>query len=435
MYQNNFFQGRNSAPRQRSFSRSPGRSSGGNSSYGSRPPTSRFGSRPTNRYGSSSTSNRPRRNMRAVSTIPVNKYIKKALEQVVIATEPVVLTKFQDMNIHKDLKANIIRRGFESPTKIQEQTIPHILEGKDVVGIANTGTGKTGAFVIPLLDRIVNEKTRRVIIIVPTRELAQQIQQEIHDFAQSSLYVRTAVTIGGGSMQYQMRQLQRNPQFVIGTPGRLKDFVERKVLDLSRFDTVVLDEVDRMVDMGFIHDITHLLSLLPFSRQSLFFSATVAAEVGRTIQQFSKEPVTISVSTQQTSDMVEQDIVKIPSGSSKLAVLESLLVQEEMQKVLVFARTKRGAEHLSDTLYDKNFRVSCIHGDKPQRKREQAIRLFQENQIDILIATDVAARGLDIDDITHVINFDEPATYDDYVHRIGRTGRANKKGFALTFVQ
>jgi len=373
--------------------------------------------------------------MRAVSTIPVNKYIKKALEQVVIATEPVVLTKFQDMNIHKDLKANIIRRGFESPTKIQEQTIPHILEGKDVVGIANTGTGKTGAFVIPLLDRIVNEKTRRVIIIVPTRELAQQIQQEIHDFAQSSLYVRTAVTIGGGSMQYQMRQLQRNPQFVIGTPGRLKDFVERKVLDLSRFDTVVLDEVDRMVDMGFIHDITHLLSLLPFSRQSLFFSATVAAEVGRTIQQFSKEPVTISVSTQQTSDMVEQDIVKIPSGSSKLAVLESLLVQEEMQKVLVFARTKRGAEHLSDTLYDKNFRVSCIHGDKPQRKREQAIRLFQENQIDILIATDVAARGLDIDDITHVINFDEPATYDDYVHRIGRTGRANKKGFALTFVQ
>ncbi|MBP6994359.1 DEAD/DEAH box helicase [Candidatus Woesebacteria bacterium] len=378
---------------------------------------------------------RPRRNMRGASTIPQYKYVKKALEQISTVHDPVVLTKIQDMNLHADLKANIIRRGFITPTMIQEQTIPHILEGKDVVGIANTGTGKTGAFVIPLLDRIVNKLTSKVLIIVPTRELAQQIQREIHDFAQSAIFVKTAVSIGGGSMQYQMRQLQRDPQFVIGTPGRLKDFVERRVINMKNFDTVVLDEVDRMVDMGFIQDITHLLSLMPEKRHSLFFSATIAPAVGKTIERFATEPVTVSVSTHQTSDMVEQDIVKIPSGSTKLAVLESLLVKEEMAKVLVFARTKRGAEHLSNTLYDKNFKVSCIHGDKPQRKREQAIRLFQENHIDVLIATDVAARGLDIDDITHVINFDEPATYDDYVHRIGRTGRANKKGYALTFVQ
>ncbi len=373
--------------------------------------------------------------MRAVSTIPVSKYIKKAVEQLPAKVDAIALTRFQDMALHTDLKSNIVRRGYQASTKIQEQTIPHILAGKDVVGIANTGTGKTGAFVIPLIDRIVSKATNKVLIIVPTRELAQQIQQEVHDFAQSSMYMRTAVTIGGGSMQYQMRQLQRDPQFVIGTPGRLKDFVERRVLNMSKFDAVVLDEVDRMVDMGFIHDITHLLSLLPAKRQSLFFSATVTPEVGRTIERFAQDPITISVSTQATSDMVEQDIVKIPAGSTKMAMLETLLAKEELQKVLVFARTKHGVERMTESLYNKNFRVSCIHGDKPQRKREQAIRLFQDNQIDILIATDVAARGLDIDDITHVINFDEPATYDDYIHRIGRTGRANKKGYALTFVQ
>jgi superfamily II DNA/RNA helicase len=380
-------------------------------------------------------SSRPRRNMRGVSTIPVHKYIKKAVEQAPVVENPIVLTQFQDMPLRQDLKTNIIRRGFMTPTAIQEKTIPHILAGKDVVGIANTGTGKTGAFVIPLLERMFSQTNIRVLIVLPTRELAQQIQQEIHDFAQSSIFVRTAICIGGGSMQYQMRQLQRDPQFVIGTPGRLKDFVERRVLNLSRFDTVVLDEVDRMVDMGFIHDITHLLSLLPERRQSLFFSATISAEVGRTITRFSKDPITVSVSTQQTSDRVEQDVVRIPSGSTKMAVLETLLAKAELQKVLVFARTKHGVERMTETLYGKNFRVSCIHGDKPQRKREQAIRLFQDNQIDILIATDVAARGLDIDDITHVINFDEPASYEDYIHRIGRTGRANKKGFALTFVQ
>lgn len=429
MYQNNFFQGRNSAPKSRSFqgSRSRGAGYGSSSSYGSRPQTSR--------HGSSSMSSRPRRNMRGVSTIPVHKYIKKAVEQAPVVENPIVLTQFQDMPLRQDLKTNIIRRGFMTPTAIQEKTIPHILAGKDVVGIANTGTGKTGAFVIPLLERMFTQTNTRVLIVLPTRELAQQIQQEIHDFAQSSIFVRTAICIGGGSMQYQMRQLQRDPQFVIGTPGRLKDFVERRVLNLSRFDTVVLDEVDRMVDMGFIHDITHLLSLLPEKRQSLFFSATISAEVGRTITRFSKDPITVSVSTQQTSDRVEQDVVRIPSGSTKMAVLETLLAKAELQKVLIFARTKHGVERMTETLYGKNFRVSCIHGDKPQRKREQAIRLFQDNQIDILIATDVAARGLDIDDITHVINFDEPASYEDYIHRIGRTGRANKKGFALTFVQ
>lgn len=380
-------------------------------------------------------SNRPRRSMRPASTIPVNRYIKKAVEHIVSATDPVSLMQFQDMPIHKDLKANIVRRGFTAPTKIQEQTIPHILEGKDVVGIANTGTGKTGAFVIPLIDRIVNAKTKKVLIIVPTRELAQQIQGEIHDFARASIYIRTAIAIGGGSMQYQRRQLHNNPQFVIGTPGRIKDFVERGDIRMNLFDTVVLDEVDRMVDMGFIKDITQLLSQLPEKRHSLFFSATIASGVGQTIQKFAHDPITISVSTHQTSDMVEQDIVKVPPGSTKLTILEALLAKQEMQKVLIFARTKRGTEQLSKTLSAKDFRASCIHGDKPQRKREQAIRLFQENHVNILIATDVAARGLDIDDITHVINYDEPATYDDYVHRIGRTGRANKKGYALTFVQ
>lgn len=434
MYQTSRFQHRD--PRRQSygegssFDRRP--SSGprsGSRSFGSRPMGSRF-SRPGAPSGRFSS----RRPNRFASHIPPSKYIKKAVEEVVPEGIEVVLTQFQDMPLHEGIKQNIIARKFTSPTKIQELTIPHILERKDVVGIANTGTGKTGAFVIPLLQRIYRNETRKVLIIVPTRELAQQIQGEIRDFS-FGLRIFSAVCIGGGAMYYQKRQLQRNPHFVVGTPGRLKDFVEQRVLCLSDFDTVVLDEVDRMVDMGFIQDITHLLSLLPHNRQSLFFSATVPPEVEKTILKFSKEPITISVSTQKSSDNVDQDIIKVPYGTNKFDILHDLLLKDELKKVLIFSRTKHGAEKLADMLYDKDFKVSCIHGDKPQRKREEAIRLFQDNVATIMIATDVAARGLDIDDITHVINYDEPATYEDYIHRIGRTGRANKKGVALTFVQ
>lgn len=423
------------SPRRPSFrpNGSRGAFAGRSPSFGSRGPSTygaprRFGSsRPNSGRGQS-------RRGRMGTYIPPEKYIKKAVLEVAPTLDnTVVVSPFSALNLSAKLKQNITEHGYENPMPIQNGAIPHILEGKDVVGIANTGTGKTGAFLIPLLERMTKREVRKTLIIVPTRELATQIFEELK-FMAFGLHIFGAVCIGGGSMQYQIRNLRRNPQFVIGTPGRLKDFVAQGILKLGEFDSVVLDEVDRMVDMGFIQDITHLLSLLPAKRQSLFFSATVTPDVSRTIQRFAINPITVSVKTHETSDMVEQDIVTVRAGENKIQKLIELLSKEELEKVLIFGRTKRGVEKLANDLYDREFKAVSIHGDKPQRKREQAIRLFKDGVVDILVATDVAARGIDIDGITHVINFDEPATYEDYTHRIGRTGRANKKGFAYTFV-
>lgn len=423
-------------PAFRSFGSRP---SGSNSSF-DRP---RFGtSRPPQRGGAprrfgSSRPNSGRsqsRRGRVGTYIPPEKYVRKAtLEVAPILEHKVPVTPFAEMNLSPKMKQNIAEHGYANPMPIQNGTIPHILDGKDVVGIANTGTGKTGAFLIPLLEKISKREIRRTIIIVPTRELAQQIFDEFK-FLAHGLNVFATVCIGGASMHFQMRNLRRNPQVVIGTPGRLKDFVNQNVLNLSGFDSVVLDEVDRMMDMGFIHDITFLLSKLQEKRQSLFFSATITKEVEQTIRRFSKDPTTVSVKTHETSDFVEQDILVVKPGENKIQKLVELLEKEELEKVLIFGRTKRGVEKLTKELYHKEFKAESIHGDKPQRKREQAIRLFKDGVVDILVATDVAARGIDIEGITHVINFDEPATYEDYTHRIGRTGRAHKKGYAYTFV-
>lgn len=340
---------------------------------------------------------------------------------------------FSYFGLHSAIEHNIAKRGFERPTEIQEVAIPHIMQGKDLIGIANTGTGKTGAFLLPLIHSFYNSRRGRALIIVPTRELAEQIRGELQHFARD-LGLYSALCIGGTSLYRQIGDLRRNPHFVIGTPGRLKDLIERNVLNMSLFTHFVLDEVDRMVDMGFIRDIEYLISLLPEKRQSLFFSATIPPQINSILQKFLKDPVTVSVSTATTSENVDQDIVKIPVGTSKLSVLAALLAKEEYRKVLVFTRTKRGAEGLSNSLYKQGFKTVSIHGDKPQAKRQQAIRLFKDGVAEILVATDVAARGIDIPDITHVINYDEPATFDDYIHRIGRTGRGNQKGIALTFV-
>jgi len=342
-------------------------------------------------------------------------------------------TNFNDLAIDSLLKNNILRHGFKNLTLIQDQTIAHILKNKDVIGIANTGTGKTGAFLIPLLNKIVKDRNNRVLIIVPTRELAQQIRDEIRIFSQS-MGIYTTLCIGGSYIRNQIYELRRNPHFVIGTPGRLKDLIERKNLRLEKFNHVVLDEVDRMLDMGFIQDIKLLISLLPKQRQSLFFAATLSNEINTLMQSFLNNPVRISVKTHDASVNVDQDVIRV-SGFQKMATLENLLKNEDFKKVLIFGRTKHGVERLCNNLYQKGFKVTSIHGDKPQFQRTQAIRYFKEDVVKILVATDVASRGIDIVDITHVINYDPPATYEDYVHRIGRTGRADKKGIALTFVE
>ena len=366
------------------------------------------------------------------SEIEISRYIKKVVVQEV-EKEYIPKNKFSEFNINTRLKENILNRKFTKPTPIQDQAIPPILEGKDLLGIANTGTGKTAAFLIPLIEKVIKNKLEKILIIAPTRELALQINDELRDFSKS-LGIHSATCIGGSSIRYQILLLKRNPNFVIGTPGRLKDLINRNCLSLSKFKSIVLDEVDRMLDMGFINDIKHLVSLMSKERQSLFFSATVSKEAKDLIKEFLKNPIQISVKSGETCDNIDQDIVRVKDRSKKIESLHDLLIKEEFKKVLIFGRTKRGVEDLSNTLRERGFTVGSIHGDKSQMKREKVLKLFKTNQLQTLVATDVAARGLDIADITHVINYDLPATYDDYIHRIGRTGRANKTGKALTFV-
>lgn len=361
-----------------------------------------------------------------------SRFVKKAEVTQIAEANPKHL--FSDFAISQELKQNIAKKGYIRPTPIQDQAIPHILEGRDVLGIANTGTGKTAAFIVPLINKIQKNPRERVLIMAPTRELALQIRDEIRTFS-VGLPIYSSLCIGGAFIRNQISEIRRNPQFVVGTLGRLKDLVERKILNLSQFGNVVLDEVDRMLDMGFIRDITYLMSLLSKQRQTLFFSATTTRDVDRLINTLLKDPITISVKTRDTATNVEQDVIRVTSKEEKLPTLQNLLQKPELKKVLIFGRTKWGVEKLSIALFKSGFKVGSIHGDKPQSKRQHVMRLFRDNVINILVATDVAARGLDIVDITHVINYDQPATYDDYVHRIGRTGRADNKGMALTFVE
>jgi len=341
--------------------------------------------------------------------------------------------KFEDFAIAPEIKRNIAGKKYTSPTPIQDQTIPAIIGGTDVIGIANTGTGKTAAFLIPLINKVFADRSQKVLIVAPTRELASQIHGQLAQFAQG-LSIAGALCIGGTSLVRQRRDLSQNPSFVIGTPGRIKDLIGQRCLELSKFASVVLDEVDRMVDIGFIADIKYLISLLPAVRQSLFFSATVGPKVKDIIETFVKNPVTISVKETDTVENINQDVVKVDGSQNKVDKLHDLLIQDGFNKVLIFGRTKRGVQKLTNELTNRGFRAGVIHGNKSQSQRAKMLDMFRRNQIRILLATDVASRGLDIEDVSHVINYDLPASYDDYIHRIGRTGRANKKGVALTFV-
>ena len=383
----------------------------------------KYSSRPSNRRSSF--------NRRAQPKVDVSMYIRKA-QSVQSEVSYTSAHTFNDFAIHERIKCNIKEKGYVVPTPIQDQAIPVILSGRDVVGIANTGTGKTAAFLIPLIDKIHFNRQERVLIVTPTRELALQIEQEFRVFGRNMNMFAT-LCIGGASLNVQTSFLRRNPSFVIGTPGRLKDLIERKALDLTKFNNIVLDEVDRMMDMGFINDVRYLIALLPRNRQSLFFSATVAPQIAQIIQTFLRNPVTISVKTQETAENVDQDVIRT-GGQPKVEVLHDLLIQDDYKKVLVFGRTKHGVEKLSNELTKRGFKVAALHGNKSQGQRQRALSAFKQNEVKVLLATDVASRGLDIDNVTHVINYDPPQTYEDYIHRIGRTGRANKTGTALTFV-
>ena len=347
--------------------------------------------------------------------------------------EYTITHEFNDFAIDEELKRNIVEKGYRIPTPIQDQAIVPLLEGKDLIGIANTGTGKTAAFLIPLIDKIIKNPREQVLIMTPTRELAAQIRDEFISFSKG-LRIYCALCIGGGSMGMQVRDLRHNPNFVIGTPGRIKDLLRSKYLNLGNFRSIVLDEADRMVDIGFMADIKYIISLLPKSRQSLFFSATIDGKVREILNSFVQNPVIISVKTGDTAQNIHQEVIRVIDREKKVEQLHGLLIQKEFEKVLLFGRTKHGVQKLSDELVKRGFRADAIHGNKKQNQRIRTLDRFKRSEIQILLATDVASRGLDIPNVSHVINYDLPESYDAYIHRIGRTGRADKKGIALTFV-
>ncbi len=415
------------APQSSGFGGGPRRSGGGfrgASSGGFRGGPSRGGFRGGSRGGG---------NRQKTEKINFSKFINK-----VQMTEEVAVFKpehtFQDFKIVDALKESIRVKGYLLPTPIQDRTIPQILMGNDIVGVANTGTGKTAAFLIPLINKVLLNRQEQVLIIVPTRELAIQIDDELKQFTKN-MQIYSVCCVGGAPIYRQISELRLQYNFIIGTPGRLKDLIDRKMIHLHEFKSIVLDEADRMLDMGFVHDMRAIMKGMPKERHTLFFSATISPDIERLITEFLKNPLRISVKTQDTAKNIEQDVIQIKKGENKTDVLCGLLDNKELTKVLIFGRTKHGVEKLSQVLTKKGIKAESIHGDKTHGKRQYALRLFKENHSRVLVATDVAARGLDISDISHVINYDIPATNDDYVHRIGRTGRGAKKGKAITFVE
>ncbi len=404
-------------------SSSRGGFSGGRSSGGFSGGSSRFATR--GNYGGGR--GRPSKGGR----IDIARFINKAApEEKVEAYVPE--HSFADFKIEESLKKSVIAKGYITPSPIQDKTITHILNGEDLVGIANTGTGKTAAFLLPLINKVIKNPDEQALIMAPTRELAIQIDQELQSFIKG-MKIYSVCCVGGAPIGRQMSELKYFNNFIIGTPGRLKDLIDRKRLNLSNFKNLVLDEADRMLDMGFINDMKFVMSLMPKDRQTLFFSATLSPDIERIINDFLKNPVRISVKTRDTAKNVDQDVVFV-RGGQKIDILHDLLIQPEFQKVLIFGRTKHGVEKLTGMLAERGFKAASIHGDKVHTQRQRALKSFKDGEVQMLVATDVAARGLDIPNVSHVINYELPETHDDYVHRIGRTGRSDKKGKALTFV-
>lgn len=345
-----------------------------------------------------------------------------------------------------DLNANILKAlqicGYEKPTPIQAQAIPLILEKKDLVACAQTGTGKTAAFVLPALDQLAEQtneqshnKKASVLILTPTRELASQITKAISTYSRCMKRVTIANLVGGMPYHHQIRDLERGADLIVATPGRLMDHMENKRVDLSQIKMLILDEADRMLDMGFIDDVQYIANLTPSSRQTLLFSATIDKQLTTVVRRLLKNPMTINLSQEKiAAPHIEQHFYKVTHLPHKIRLLSHLLKNENLFKVIIFSATKINADKLAKQLNDEGLAAAPLHGDLRQNVRNRTIEQFRRGKVHILVATDVAARGLDISDITHVINFDLPKFCEDYVHRIGRTGRAGRAGTAISFI-
>ena len=347
---------------------------------------------------------------------------------------------FVQLGLIEELLKSVADQGYTTPTPIQEKAIPLILEGKDVLAGAQTGTGKTASFTLPLLQRLFqnydpHQKPRRVrgLILVPTREQAQQVYESVIAYSQYLPFHIESI-VGGASIGIQTRQLRRGCDIVVATPGRLIDHVTQRNINLSNIEVLVLDEADRMLDMGFLPDIKQVMALIPKKRQSLLFSATVPNAIKALAAQLLNNPVEVEVAKQNaTADNVSERVYGI-DREYKRALLSYLIGSNNWKQVLVFVRTKHGADRLEKQLIEDGIRTAALHGDKTQGARNKALEYFKNGKVSVLVATDIAARGLDIDDLPHVINFDLPQVPEDYIHRIGRTGRAGASGEALSLV-
>jgi len=349
------------------------------------------------------------------------------------------LTNFSDLNLADPIAKAVAAEGYSTPTPIQKQAIPTVLVGKDLLGIAQTGTGKTAAFALPILDRLARNKqplrpkSPRILVLAPTRELAAQIAASFSAYGRN-IRVSVATVFGGVPINRQIRELHRGVDVLVATPGRLKDLIDRKAVMLNSVEVAVLDEADQMLDLGFIHALRAIMPLMPKARQTLLFSATMPKTIEALAAQYQERPVRIAVTpVATTAERVAQSATFVKQGE-KQALLEKTLQDASVRRALVFTRTKHGADKVVRNLDKVGVRAAAIHGNKTQPQREKALEAFRSGKMRILVATDIAARGIDIDNVSHVVNFDVPNVPEQYVHRIGRTARAGAEGVAISFV-
>lgn len=360
-------------------------------------------------------------------------FVKKAVATEVIKHTPTQL--IEDLQVNPKIVSNLLKKGFKTPTEIQEKTLDAILEGRNLMGLAQTGTGKTAAFLVPIIHNLINQRPNfQVLIVSPTRELALQIDGEFKSISKD-LNLSCISLIGGTSVSRDINNLRRPSHLIIGTPGRISDMIRQKALNLKNFSILVLDEFDRLLDMGFSNDIQFFVDGMINRKQTILFSATEEKGQKALINNLLHNPVEVRVSTGNVSpDSIEQDIVVVKNGEKKMDVLVNMVRDKSFEKVLVFAETKRWVSRICKDLRMAGIKADEIHGNKSQNYRINALNSFKNKKIQVLVATDVAARGLDISNVSHVINYQQPKNIDSYIHRIGRTGRAGESGKAFTFI-
>ena len=348
--------------------------------------------------------------------------------------------KFADLNLDKNILSAVRSEGYESPTPIQAQAIPFALEGRDIMASAQTGSGKTAAFLLPTLQRLTKRSEKpgkgpRALVLTPTRELAAQVEKNALAYAKNMRWFRTVSIVGGASFGYQTRALSKPVDLIVATPGRLMDLMQSGKVDFDRLEVLILDEADRMLDMGFIDDIETIVEATPTDRQTLLFSATWDGAVGKLARKLTKDPEIIEVERVDDQGKIEEQLLYCDDMRHKNRLLDHILRDANIDQCVIFTSTKAMTEVIADDLYEKGFAANCLHGDMPQGWRNRTLMDLRKGRCKILVATDVAARGIDVPTITHVINYDLPKQAEDYVHRIGRTGRAGRTGIAITFAE